>query len=253
MNKNLVISILLFSTFMVLNSCKVENLFEQGYATTDSKTIQDSLIDLHYEYVLKPDDKINLSVWNHDELSVGSVYSIYNANTVYGRWVMIDKEGYATLPKLGAVKLAGYTLSEAKAYLQKAYGKYLVNPVIEMNVLNREVTVLGDVLHPGNFILEKQQNNLLSIIAQAGGFNFYSDKRNIKITRRVGDTVKLYNLDLTQMTPYEQEHILLKNGDIVYVPAKKAKVTDKRVSVIIPISAVISSIILILSFLKKTP
>jgi polysaccharide export outer membrane protein len=253
MNVKLLISVLLFSTLLVLNSCKVENLFNQPYPTTDMQTIEDSLIDLQYEYVLKPDDKINLSIWNHDELSIGSVYSIYNANAVYGRWVMLNRAGYATLPKLGKVKLAGLTLSQAKTYLQKAYGKFLVNPIVELNVLNRQVTVLGDVLHPGNFNLEKEQNNLLSIIAEAGGFNFYADKRGVKITRRVADSVRMYKLDLTQMTPYQQENILLKNGDIIYVPAKKAKVTERKVSVIIPISTVISSIILVLSYLKKTP
>lgn len=250
MNKSLV-KLLLFGIVLSLNSCKVENLFDQNYPTTDLQTVQDSLINLNYEYVIKPDDKINLSIWNHNELSVGSVYGIYDANPVYGRWLIIDKDGYARLPKLGAVKLAGFTISEAKNYLQKAYGKYLLKPIVEINVLNREVTVIGDVAHPGNFVLNKQQNNLLKLIAEAGGFNFYADKKNVKLTRTVADTVEIYNLDLTKLSPYQQKNILLKNGDIVYVPEKRAKVVDKRSTLLIPISTLATSIIIVLSFFRK--
>ena len=237
--------------FLILHSCKVENLLEKTAGEYDEQLIADSLIDKAYTHVLEPDDKINLSIWDHDELSVGSIYSIYNANEVYGRWLLIDEDGYATLPRLGKIKLSGLTLSQAEKYLAGMYGKFLKYPIIEIQLLNNDVTVLGEVLHPGRYTFNKERPSIIEVLAEAGGFDFYADKKHVKLIRHSADTSYQYVLDLTSMPPYFDQNLNIHSGDFIYVPAKNAKKTDKRVSVIIPFTAIISSAILILTFIKQ--
>ena len=241
-------SVVLFS---FLHSCKIENMLETTGGEYDEQLVRDSLIGNSYVHVLEPDDKINLSIWDHDELSVGSIYSIYNANEVYGRWLLIDEDGYASLPRLGKIKLAGFTLSQAEKYLAGLYGKYLKYPIIEIQLLNNDVTVLGEVLHPGKYTINKERPSVVEVIAEAGGFDFYADKKNVKLIRHSADTSYQYVLDFTEMPPYFDQNLNVHSGDFIYVPAKNAKLTDKRVSVIIPFTAIVSSVILILTFVKQ--
>jgi len=244
--------VILFSLFLLLTqSCKVENLFESATGEYAPQLVTDSLVLANHDYVLKPDDKINLSIWDHNELSVGSVYDIYDANEVYGRWLLIDKEGMANLPKLGLTKLGGMTLDQAKRYLSMRYGKFLKYPIVEVQVLNKQVTVLGEVKDPGNISIEKENTTLLECIGDAGGFEFYADKKYVKLIRHTSDTSYHYILDLTVMDPYVEHNLKVQNGDVIYVPATNAKITDRRVSVIIPFTAIVSSMILILTFFRK--
>ncbi|RZJ33961.1 MAG: hypothetical protein EOO18_08660, partial [Chryseobacterium sp.] len=66
---------------LVLFSCKTYNVLEEEKPST---SMQDFSFDPNYEYKIRKDDKITLSVWGQDDLSVGSVYGIYNSNEVYG-------------------------------------------------------------------------------------------------------------------------------------------------------------------------
>ena len=83
------------------------------YQTNATKTSKGSATEIS-EKVLSPGDKISLSVWGHDELSVGSVHSVYSIPEEAGKWLQIDESGDANLPQIGKVKLEGLTLLKAE-------------------------------------------------------------------------------------------------------------------------------------------
>ena len=88
---------------------------------------------VHYQ-TIKTDDKISLSIWNHDDMSIGSVFSIYNSNEAYGKWVLVDKAGFVSFPKIGKVKVSGLNCPQAADTLQALFAKYLVDPIIVVKV-----------------------------------------------------------------------------------------------------------------------
>ena len=59
-----------------------------------------------------------------------------------------------------------------------------------------------------------------------------------------------YILDLTQMAAYEQSNILIRPGDVIYVPSKNGKAFDKKSSRILPFLTVISTIAVLMSVAK---
>ena len=99
-------------------------------------------------YQLRPDDKVSVSVWDHEELSVGSIYGIYNSNEVYGKWLLVDAEGSLLLPKTGKLKVGGMTIAAATDAVVREYSRLIPQPLVTLKVLNREVTVLGEVKSP---------------------------------------------------------------------------------------------------------
>lgn len=240
----LLITALLFSLY----SCSVQRLFEHG-----GDKLKEPKAYVPYKHILKSDDKISVSIWNHDDLSIGSVYGVYNSNEVYGKWVMIDPKGYAKLPVIGDVMLNGLTLDGAKDTLANIYGKFIKDPVIEIKVLNLQVTILGEVKSPGNYVLEKADNNLIEIIGRAGGFDFYADKKCIKVVRGGlnKNNTSQYYIDLTNMDDMSSGKLNLYPNDIIYVAPNKGKMLDKKAPILVPFASAASAIAVVAALLMK--
>jgi polysaccharide export outer membrane protein len=229
---------------LLFASCKTQNLFVQEKKDRIYQHLApDSAFafDEKYEYRISKDDKISISFWGHDDLSVGSLYGIYNSNEVYGKWLLVDVRGNITLPRLGNFRIEGLSVAQAEDSLTHLYKKWVVNPVIDVKVLNKEITIIGELRNPGKYVVERDNNSLLDLVAQAGGYEFYANLKCIKVIRQYGQTVKMINLDLTGSGDYRSRNIQLHPGDLVVVPSKKNKEFDKRIATIIPLATSVSA------------
>lgn len=231
---------------MLLVSCKTYNVLEEEQA---SRNMQDFSYDPNYEYRIRKDDKITLSVWGQDDLSVGSVYGIYNSNEVYGKWLLVDINGNIEIPKLGTTPVVGKSLPELKEEIKTKLKKWLVNPIVDVKVLNKEIAVMGEVRNPAVIQVDKDQNTLLELVSKAGGFEMYANLKSIKILRQEGENVRVTNIDLTKMKDVPNQNILLHPGDYIIVPSKKSKDFDKRISTIIPFATVTSAAAILIGLL----
>lgn len=244
--KNFMYIISLFFYALLFTSCETQKMFE-------SANYEQMPEYNPYQHIIKTDDKVTVSVWNHEDLSIGSVYGIYNSNEVYGKWVLVDKNGMVKLPEIGSVKLGGLTLDGAKDTLANIYSKIVKDPVVEIKILNLEVTILGEVRTPGNYLIEKNNNNLIELIGRAGGMEFYADKEQIKIIRgdiNKGD-VKEYLIDLTDMSAVSSGQLNIYPGDVVYVPSKNGKALDKKAPTLIPFASAASALAVLVAILIK--
>ncbi len=239
---------------ILLSSCTTQNIVMQSKHDNGHTAAEQAAFsyDANYQYTLQKDDKINISVWDNDDMSVGSIYGIYNSNEVYGKWLMLDANGNVTVPKLGDVNLMGLTIPQAKDKLRDGFKKWIVSPIIEVKVLNKEVTILGELKTPGKYLLEKDNNALLDVVAKAGDFDFYADKKKIQIIRIVNNKPVDLTVDLTKMDDYLTANVQIHPGDMIYVPSRKGKHWDKRAgSTIVPIASAISTLVLLIGFIRK--
>ena len=219
-------------------SCQTHNLLMEP--KSEQKVVKNApldstfFFDAAYEYQIRTDDKINISVWGQDEYSVGSIYGIYNSNEVYGKWLLVDAQGNIEVPKVGTINTLGKTVIELKNELKNLFAEWLVNPIVDVKVLNKEITILGEVRNPQVIQVDKDRNTLLEMIAQCQGFEFYADLKYVKVLRQKGEDVHIANLDLTEAGDYLSKNIQLYPGDVVIIPSRKCKNFDKRISTIIP-------------------
>ena len=233
-------------------SCKTQNLFlgsEDQFQNTEEEITETFFQDSTYEYKIRKDDKINISVWGQDELSVGSIYGIYNSNEVYGKWLMVDARGCIEVPKIGTTQVEGITVVELKDSLKSIFSQWIKTPIVDIKILNKEITVLGEVRNPGVIKVDTERNTLLDMIAKTGGFDSYANLEYLKVLRQEGPDVRVVNIDLTQAGNYAQRNIQLHPGDVVVVPSRSYKEFDKRVSVIIPLTSTISASAIVLGLL----
>lgn len=83
--------------------------------------------------------------------------------------------------------------------------------------LSRELYVLGEVTHPDIHSF-KEGYTSVNAIAAAGGLTIDADDNNIHIVRGSLTNPQLYILDISKVLRGEQRDVILKAGDIVYVP-----------------------------------
>lgn len=203
------------------------------------------------EPILKIGDKITMSIWNHNDLSIGSVNSVYTSNESTGKWLILDDEGKANLPKIGRTKLTGLTVKEANYLLEQQYSKILKNPIINVRVLNQFVTVLGEVNNPGRYSLDNEMVSLVEILGEAKGLTAYSKNEAIELVRIInGQSVK-FSVDLTDLTVLPQKNILLQPDDIIYVGATKAKANDRNLGKATLITSIVTGAAVIISVFVK--
>jgi polysaccharide export outer membrane protein len=239
----------LLPLLILLNTgCKTQRLFEPS---AQSRRGDWTELLSFAPYRLRPDDKISLSVWDHEELSVGSIYGVYNSNEVYGKWLLVDAGGDLLLPKTGKLHVDGLTVAEATDAIAREYARLIPQPVITLKVLNKEVTVLGEVKSPGMITLEKERNSLVEVLGRAGGPDYYAKADRVQVLRTRGQQRVEYEVDLTRLSTLEQESLWVEAGDILYVPPQKRKSLQKESSTLVPFAAILSSLAVVLTVLNK--
>lgn len=199
------------------------------------------LFNPDYRYHLKEDDKVTISLWGQDELSVGSTYGIYNSNEVYGRYLQVDVEGNIEVPRVGTLHVDDMTLVELKDTLRKAYASWVIDPIVDVKILNRDITMLGEVRNPGVYDVDKNHNSLFKMLAMSGGLQDYANLKYVKVFRQEGQNVRVATINLRESKDYLAQNIQLIPGDIVVIPSKSYKEFDKRISVIIPFTSAITA------------
>jgi polysaccharide export outer membrane protein len=227
---------------LTVTSCGYGRFLE----TEEKGNVEELFQDNNKEHILKMDDKITVSVWDHNNVSLGSIFSIYSANETFGRWVLIDSLGNATLPKLGDVNLGGLNCRQAAEVVTTKLKEELLDPIVVIKVLNREVTVFGEVKTKGNFLIDKEHTALYEILGKSGGFLQYANTERIQLIRNN----RSYSIDLSIKNARGDHSIYVKSGDIIFVPAKLGKNFDLSIKRVIPFASAITAIAVLIALLK---
>lgn len=148
--------------------------------------------------------------------------------------VMIGPDGYAQLPYVGSVKLAGLTLDEAKTVLMEHMREYLRFP--DLSLLMRsygphKVYVMGEVGSPGIHDLGVDNLNAYAAISSAGGIKRRGRSTQVQVLRVVGDTMYYKTLNIKNYIKKHDltQNVVLQDGDIVYVPRSNGIKLDEDV------------------------
>lgn len=201
--------------------------------------------------LIKTGDKITVSIWGHEDLSIGSVNSIYNSNEETGKWVVVDNDGLVNLPKIGRVKLAGYSSKEANFFLEQQYLKHLKDPIINVKILNHYVTALGEVKNPGKYRMNNEKLSLIELLGEAGGLTDHAEPDGIRIIRNSETESTNYSIDLSRAEILYQQNIQLQPNDVIYVVPKKGKEIGKTATKAAPFVGIITGIAVLLSVFLK--
>jgi len=192
-----------------------------------------------YEYRIQPHDRISITMYNHPELGTSSVQSQRQDTT----GILVNARGYLRLPLIKSIHVAGLTQTQAQKKVEKAFGQYLEDAEVSLEVLNKRAYILGEVTKVGEIELFNEKLSLLQIIAKAGGFTDYANRKAIVIMKNRTKGIYTQTVDLTNINSIASANIMIYPNDIIYVPPTNLKPFNTSIGQLSPTLGLISNIL----------
>jgi polysaccharide biosynthesis/export protein len=139
---------------------------------------------------------------------------------------LIGSDGIINLPSLGAFKAAGLTIKELREEVLKKLSVFLVNPSVNIRLLNFKITVSGEVQHPGTLTVSNERITILEALSEAGDLTPYSNRQHIMVIREHDGVREYGEIDLKDTKFFTSPYYYLQRNDIIYVEPTKAKIAQ---------------------------
>lgn len=165
------------------------------------------------DFVLGPEDVLEISVWRNQDLS--------------RKEVVVRPDGKISMPLIGELVASGLDANQLANLIAERLKEFKERPSVSVSVKevnSYSVYVLGEVAKPGKYQL-KSHATVLQAVAVAGGFSIYAAKNKMQVLRRVGKEdgkpreIRIpARYDDLVSGEGEIRNFILKTGDVVLVP-----------------------------------
>jgi polysaccharide export outer membrane protein len=193
--------------------------------------------DLEYFHTSKDVSKLKLNV-NEYRLQVGDLISVqistvteqqhdfFNKEQTSNSQLMIQNPylygylvkdgGFLDLPSLGKVKAEGFTLRELETIIKQIAVSYFEQPIVKLNIINFEISVLGAVNKPGIYKVVNPEANVLYALTLASDMTEYGNRKNVKVIRIDNEVNRVFYVDLTDLKTLNNPNFILQPNDVIY-------------------------------------
>ena len=211
-------SVLLLVLFFFFSSCVTNKDLEYFRTSKDVSKVKLNTI----KYRLQVGDLISVQIstiteQQHDFFNKENSNSQLMMQNPYLYGYLVKDSGFLDLPSLGKVKAEGFTLRELENIIEQIASSYFEEPKVKLNIINFEVSVLGQVNSPGNYIIVNPESNVLNALALANDITEFGNLKKVKIIRDNIEVNRIFYLDLTDIKTLNNPKFLLQPHDIIYV------------------------------------
>lgn len=240
-------------SLVVLSSCKV--MRSNMMLKTPHGYVFDQLVDSlsRQDYKIAVNDQITFQVFANKGFKLidlnNTVGQVYRNDIT----ITVESEGYAKVPLLGKVSLAGLTIREAELFLEKEYSEYYVDPFVGIKVNNKRVIVF-----PGNGGLAKvlplanNNTSVMEALASAGGIMEDGKAYKVKLIRNnlePGGKTLVYKMDLSTIEGIAAGKSIVQAGDIIYVEPRYRPIATFNQN-IAPLLTLLASVLVLIQLIK---
>jgi len=194
--------------------------------------------DLEYFRTSKDVSKVKLNT-NEYRLQVGDLISVQISTVTEQQHDFFNKEqtsnsqlmmqnpylygylvkdgGFLDLPSLGKIKAEGFTLRELENIIRQISVSYFDQPIVKLNIINFEVSVLGAVNNPGIHKVVNPEANVLYALSLASDMTEFGNRKKVKIIRNDNEVNRVFYIDLTDVKTLNNPNFILHPNDVIYV------------------------------------
>jgi polysaccharide export outer membrane protein len=215
--------------FIILSSCVTQRDIE--YMQDENKDLKAFNEAEFPDYRLKPNDELYIQIRSFDEAAAG-IFSNAREESIYAGSIQpygasllsyaVDKEGFLLLPVIGNILVKDKTLSEVSVILKDSLSHILNQPIVSVKLVNRYVSVLGEVKNPGLFPYAQDKLSIYDALALAGDITVYGNRNEVILVRNENGRNIRINVDLNRSDILASGYYYLRPNDKVYVkPLRK--------------------------------
>ena len=245
-------TILLFSIFCILmSSCATKEsiVLFQDDAQKDAQNTEQSISFKYENGTIQKNDILKVSVSALDMTSIAPFLTdilIARTNDQYLlEGFIVDENGKINLPLVGEVDVLGLTTIQASVLIQGKLSKSIIDPIVNINILNFRFTILGEVNNPGTFSVYNPKINVIQALGLAGDITLTGKRDNIKLIREIEGTITTTTIDITKSDFIGSDVYYLKKNDIIYIEPTFTKITNS--GYIGPLGSIATFVSLLLS------
>ena len=136
---------------------------------------------------------------------------------------LVDINGNINFPVIGTLKLVGLSKSQAIEYINEKLKPYLKNAIVSIQFMNFNITVLGEVLRPGQYSISNERVTILDALGLAGDMTIYGKRNNVLITRETNGKLEFARLNLNNADIFKSPYYYLQQNDVIYVEPNSVK------------------------------
>ncbi|MBR1437763.1 MAG: SLBB domain-containing protein, partial [Synergistaceae bacterium] len=131
----------------------------------------------------------------------------------------VNRDGMASIPHIGMVRLAGYTIAEAERIINARLSQYYTG--FQMNLTMGRLSsimiyVTGNAMRPGAYTISSFSTLVNALIASGGPSNS-GTLRNIELKRN-GQTVAIFDMYAMLLQGDKTQDVRLQAGDVIFIP-----------------------------------
>ena len=211
---------------VLLSSCVSQKKIKylQKEQKQDTTSFNANKRDADYKIQIK--DNLYIRVFALDEKAflffnkqsgTGSYNDFANDASIYLNSYSVNSDGNIDFPIVGKVYVRDLSVFQVKTILQQLIGEYLKEITVVVKTVNFRVTLVGEVMRPGEFTVYKDDLNLFEAIATAGDMTEFANRHKVALIRQVNGGSQVHYLDLTSDKILTSPYYYLQPNDIIYV------------------------------------
>jgi polysaccharide export outer membrane protein len=258
MNCNFLKILFLVLLTLSLFSCKTaeKTLYFQGELSQQNIQLHEKFIPL-----IRINDLLEIKLTASNEEAVKMLTPeipnarstvTYSSGGVAKGGFLVNSLGEIELPFIGKFVVVNRGREQVENEIEKKLSEYIQDPIVQIQIINFKVTILGDVKTPGTYNVPNEKMTIIELVGIAGDLNISGKRKEVKIIREENGVLKEYNIDLTQKNIFNQNTYFLQQNDIIYVKPNRAKLSNANVSqIFLPVISTISIVLSAISILSK--
>jgi len=232
-----------------------------GVNSTSADSINKSFYKAH-EARICAGDMLSITVTGLDPLAVAPFNlplvsyatpgsdQLYSAPTLQS--YLVDINGDINFPVVGTIKLVGLTKSEAIKEINTKLSPYLKNAIVTIQFMNYKITVLGEVMRPGQYTINNERVTVLDALGLAGDMTIYGKRNNVLITRENDGKLEFVRLNLNTDEAFKSPYFYLQQNDVVYVEPNTVKsIAAQNISLYLSTVSTLATVIALIFSITK--
>ncbi|MFR9496541.1 MAG: polysaccharide biosynthesis/export family protein [Rikenellaceae bacterium] len=206
--------------------------------------LQDNKVNTYIETIaggdirLKPDDVISIVVTSKNP-ELAAIFNLskpqqegssMSSSTQVN--YTVNSDGMIDFPVLGFIEAEGLTKTELIEIIKSKIidSEMILDPIVTIEFSNLSFSTLGEVASPGNYNITKNKTTILEALSMSGDLTINGVRDRVFLTRKDGNKVRTYQLDLRSKDIYQSPAYYVQQNDVIYVEPNKIRTNQSTVN-----------------------